>query len=326
MFQPMTAQLGLGMAALGRPGYVTLDHARAFGGNYDPAAMESHAHEVLDAAYEAGVRYFDMARSYGKAEDFFASWLKRRQFEAGHIKVASKWGYTYTAEWSTHAEQHEVKDHSLATFARQFSESVERLDGYLSLYQIHSVTAESKTFDDDTLIDSIAKVKHLGLGMGFSTSGPGQATAIRKSLEIERDGTRVFDSVQATWNLLERGAESALREASEAGMKVVLKEALANGRLTHANRNDASLLSPYIPRINAIAEERGTTIEMLSLAAALARPWADFVLSGAATVPQIQANALARDFDFDDELEHELRGFAITSNDYWRARSGFSWN
>ena len=326
MFRPMTAQLGLGMAALGRPGYVTLDHSSALGGNYDPAVMEAHAHEVLDAAYEAGVRYFDMARSYGKAEDFFASWLKRRQFSLGDIKVASKWGYTYTAKWSTSAEQHEVKDHSLATFARQFGESIERLDGYLSLYQIHSVTAESKTFDDDALIDSIARVKQMGLRMGFSTSGPGQAAAIRKSLQIERDGMRVFDSVQATWNLFERGAGAALEEAHGAGMKVVIKEALANGRLTHGNRNEDQLLAPYIPKIRAIADNHGTTIEMLALAAALAQPWANTVLSGAATVEQIQSNTRAGEFEFDDELEDELRPFAIDSNDYWRARSGFSWN
>jgi len=64
MFQPMTAQLGLGMAALGRPGYVTLNHATDLGGELDPAAMERHAHQVLDAAYQVGVRYYDMARSY----------------------------------------------------------------------------------------------------------------------------------------------------------------------------------------------------------------------------------------------------------------------
>ncbi len=141
----MSAQLGIGTAALGRPGYVTLDHASALGGNYAPAAMESHAHAVLDAAFDAGLRYIDVARSYGKAEDFVASWLKQRQIEPGDVVVASKWGYTYTAGWSTSAAQHEIKDHSPANFTRQLAESIERLDGHLSLYQIHSVTAESKT-------------------------------------------------------------------------------------------------------------------------------------------------------------------------------------
>jgi hypothetical protein len=138
---PMSARLGLGLAALGRPGYVTLNHASDLGGRYDPAMMEAHAHEVLDAAFDAGIRYIDAARSYGKAEDFVGSWLHERKIQPGKVVVASKWGYTYTAGWSTSATQHEVKDHSLVAFERQLAESVERLERYLSLYQIHSVTA-----------------------------------------------------------------------------------------------------------------------------------------------------------------------------------------
>ena len=67
--------LGLGLAALGRPGYINLGHDGDVG-DTDVDAMERHAHEVLDAAYEGGVRYFDAARSYGRAEAFLASWLE----------------------------------------------------------------------------------------------------------------------------------------------------------------------------------------------------------------------------------------------------------
>src|SRR5882672_8786935 len=228
----MTARLGLGLAALGRPGYVTLNHASDLGGRTDPASMELHAHEVLDASYDGGIRYIDAARSYGRAEDFLASWLEKRDLEPGDVVVASKWGYTYTAGWSTSAAQHEVKDHSVAAFERQLAESVERLGRYLSLYQIHSVTAESRTLEDDALIDAIARLRTRGIRAGLSVSGAGQDVAIRRSLEVRRDGVRVFDSVQATWNLLERGAESALQDAHGAGVKVVVKESLSNGRLT----------------------------------------------------------------------------------------------
>ena len=67
--------LGLGLAALGRPGYINLGHHGDVG-DTDVDAMERHAHEVLDAAYEGGVRYFDAARSYGRGEAFLASWLE----------------------------------------------------------------------------------------------------------------------------------------------------------------------------------------------------------------------------------------------------------
>jgi aryl-alcohol dehydrogenase-like predicted oxidoreductase len=322
----MPAQLGLGTAALGRPGYVTLNHASDLGGEYDPVAMESHAHAVLDAAFAAGVRYFDAARSYGRAEDFVASWLKHHQIKPGDVTVASKWGYTYTAGWSTSAAQHEVKDHSLSTFTRQLSESIERLDGYVSLYQIHSVTAESKTLDDDALIDAIARLREKGIRAGLTVSGPGQDVAIRKSLEVRRDGARVFDSVQATWNLFERGAESALSDAHNAGMKVVIKEALANGRLTSGNRDRDEVLSARLSAIRDIAARRDTTIEMVAMAAAVARPWADFVLSGAATVAQIQSNIAAGALGYDADLDDQLRGISIGSQDYWRARANFGWN
>jgi aryl-alcohol dehydrogenase-like predicted oxidoreductase len=335
----MTARLGLGLAALGRPGYVTLNHASDLGGRYEPQAMESHAHAVLDAAFDAGIRYVDAARSYGRAEDFLASWLRKRAIQPGQIVIASKWGYTYTADWSTTATQHEVKDHSLAAFERQLAESTERLGRYLSLYQIHSVTAESKTLDDKALIDAIARLRDRGIRAGLSVSGAGQAVAIRRSLEVRRDGERVFDSVQATWNLLERGAESALQDAHDAGMKVVVKETLANGRLSgkgeegsgkgvegsgKGERDDA--FSEPVARVRELAEGRGTTVETLALAAALARPWADVVLTGAATVGQIQSNIAALELADDAELEEQLRSASISSAEYWRARSSFSWN
>jgi aryl-alcohol dehydrogenase-like predicted oxidoreductase len=262
-----------------------------------------------------------------------ASWLRKRAIEPGEISVASKWGYTYTAGWSTSATQHEVKDHSLAAFERQLAESVDRLGRHLSLYQIHSVTAESKTLEDDALIDAIARLRERGIRAGLSVSGAGQDVAIRRSLEVRRDGQRVFDSVQATWNLLERGAESALEDANAAGMKVVVKETLANGRLTGSGKGEEgsgkgeeAILSPLVARIREVAEARGTTIEILALAAALARPWANVVLTGAATVGQIQANVAALALAYDHELDEQLRSVSIDSGEYWRARTSFSWN
>jgi len=110
--------VGLGLAALGRPGYINLGHAGDVG-DTDVEAMERHAHRVLDAAYDGGVRYFDAARSYGRAEAFLASWLARRGLARSDVTVGSKWGYTYTAGWKVEAEHHEIKDHSLAALTRQ---------------------------------------------------------------------------------------------------------------------------------------------------------------------------------------------------------------
>jgi aryl-alcohol dehydrogenase-like predicted oxidoreductase len=194
------------------------------------------------------------------------------------------------------------------------------------------VTAEGKTLEDDALIDAIARLRERGIRAGLSVSGAGQDVAIRRSLEVRRDGERVFDSVQATWNLLERGAESALADAHDAGMKVVVKESLANGRLSGkrdgggGKRDEGDVLFPAVARVHEVAETRGTTIEMLALGAALSRPWADVVLTGAATVGQIQASVAALEFAYDSELEDKLRPVSIDPTEYWRVRSSFRWN
>ena len=117
------SRLGLGLAALGRPGYINLGHAEDLARDYSVATMEQHAHSVLDAAWAGGVRYFDAARSYGRAEQFLGNWLRLRQISPAEVTVGSKWGYTYTANWQVEAEKHEVKDHSLPVLQRQWQES-----------------------------------------------------------------------------------------------------------------------------------------------------------------------------------------------------------
>ncbi|MFW6021391.1 MAG: aldo/keto reductase, partial [Guyparkeria sp.] len=104
-------RIGLGLAALGRPGYINLGHGQDMPDGRDVEAMRAHCHAMLDAAWQLGVRYVDAARSYGRAEDFLGDWLAGRP-EGKRPTVGSKWGYTYTAGWRVEADVHEVKEHS----------------------------------------------------------------------------------------------------------------------------------------------------------------------------------------------------------------------
>jgi len=96
--------------------------------------------------------------------------------------------------------------------------------------------------------------------------------------------------------------------------------------LTQANRDDDKVFAPLLARISELADTRGTTIEMLALAAALARPWADVVLTGAATVEQIRSTVFALELAYDEELEVQLRSVSLKPAEYWQARSSFKWN
>ena len=104
----VVSRMGLGLAALGRPGYINLGHGDDLCGERDVTSLEARSHQVLDAAHGAGISYYDAARSYGRAEAFLASWLRARKLEPGDVVVGSKWGYTYTADWQVDAEKHEV--------------------------------------------------------------------------------------------------------------------------------------------------------------------------------------------------------------------------
>ena len=73
------ARIGLGLAALGRPGYLNLGHAADLGTDRSADALQAQSFAVLDAALAAGVRYFDAARSYGRGEEFLGAWLRSRE-------------------------------------------------------------------------------------------------------------------------------------------------------------------------------------------------------------------------------------------------------
>src|SRR5213083_1534685 len=133
------ARLGIGLAALGRPAYLTAGRAAELGERRTVADLKARTAAVLDAAYEAGVRYIDAARSYGRAEEFLASWLTARP-DVDDVVVGSKWGYRYVGEWRLDAPVHEVKDHSAAAFAAQYAQTSALLGERLNVYHVHSAT------------------------------------------------------------------------------------------------------------------------------------------------------------------------------------------
>jgi aryl-alcohol dehydrogenase-like predicted oxidoreductase len=289
------ANIALGLAALGRPAYINVGHGDDIT-DHSVEGMERRAHEVLDAAYDGGVRWFDAARSYGRAEEFLASWLARRGIEPGELTVSSKWGYRYTADWRLDAAEHEVKDLSAEHLRSQWRETREILGDHVSLYQIHSATLESGVLDDREVRDELEALRAQGIRVGLTVTGPEQGATIEHALE-----TGGFDTVQATWNLYERSAEGALARAHEAGLLVLIKEALANGRLVALGAKEA-------------------------FAAALARPWADVVLSGASTVEQLESNLAAPELARDGELERRLGELREEPAAYWDTRAGLPWN
>ena len=307
---PLVSRIGLGLAALGRPAYITSGREEDLP-DRSVDGMRTQAFSMLDAAYAAGVRYVDAARSYGLAEEFLAGWLAER----GHANViiGSKWGYRYTGDWRLDAPRQEVKEHSPAMFTTQLAQSRALLGERIALYQVHSLTLDSGLWTDAPLLAALSRLRAEGVIIGLSTSGPRQAEAIRRALTLTVDGQQLFTATEVTWNLLEPSAGPAAAEAAEAGWAILIKEAVANGRLTAAGDPPQSM--------TALAAAHGVTEDAIALAAALAQPWASVVLSGAVTHVQLDENLAALGVGQLPELS-----LAEAPAAYWQERSARPWH
>lgn len=307
-----TARLGLGLAAIGRPAYITTARDADLGAasRRSEPAMRARAHNLLDAAWELGVRYLDAARSYGSAEAFIGTWLAQHPERRAELVIGSKWGYEYVGGWRMDADTHERKSHGLAMFQRQWPQTLDALGTSPDLYLIHSVTPDSPALGDAALLDELRGLAATGVRVGISTSGPHQGDVIAEALAL---ADSPFGAVQTTWNLLEPSAGPALAAAHAAGWTVVVKEALANGRLSPAG-DESDLL--------AFAAVDAQPLDAFALGAALAQPWADVVLSGAVTSDQLRQNLAARPPRVES---HVLAALAEPAAQYWSERTNRPW-
>ena len=299
------AALGLGLAAVGRPAYITTGRAADLGdaAGRSVQAMRERSHDLLDAAWDLGIRYVDVARSYGYAEEFLGGWLSRHPDRASQITVGSKWGYAYVGGWRMDAAVHERKEHSVAMFRRQWPETLAALGRAPDIYLIHSVTPDSPALGDAELLADLRALAASGVRVGLSTSGPHQGAVLDAARRLD---AAPFSVGQATWNLRESSVGPALARAHDDGWTVVVKEALANGELvTH-------------PPDEAAGEEG----DVFALGAARAQAGVDLVLSGASTRDQLRRGVQAPAARVTDAT---LRRLADDPERYWRRRAERPW-
>lgn len=305
-----SARLGFGLAAVGRPAYITTDRADDLGDPVDRSisAMRARAHLLLDEAWVLGIRYIDAARSYGLAEEFLGGWLAAHPERRSELVIGSKWGYAYVGGWNMDAAVHERKEHSAAMFDRQWPETLAALGSPPDLYLIHSVTPDSPALADIEVLQRMRHLRAEGVRVGLSTSGPRQADVIRAAMRLDDSP---FTVVQSTWNLRESSVGDALVEAHDAGWTVVVKEVLANGELASA-----------VPGRDLASAASGVAPDLFALGAALSQPFADIVLSGATTLAHLRRGVEARAVEVDRAVLAEL---ATDPSDYWRRRSERPW-
>ena len=337
-------RVGLGLAALGRPGYINLQRDSHLTSR-SVEGMQQQANSVMDALFQQSRRlskeeklipWLDCARSYGLSEKFVGEYLKSNNVPPADVYVSSKWGYTYVAEWNVElgeGEPHEVKNHSLENFLKQLQETSEHIGEYVKLYQVHSATFDSGILTNTKVHEALSKCREeRGWKIGLSVSGPSQDALIREAMQIKVScQQRLFDSVQCTYNILEQRPHDALIEAQQSGMDIIIKEGLANGR-TLSN-----------PTLLELSSKLNCQPDQLALAAILVQPFQPRVLSGSVTVDQLRSNlgsfysiedpesmSLAEQLVSTEEgkevLQKLMDSCKMESEKYWNDRSALKWN
>ena len=312
--------LGLGTAALGRPQYINVRQNDV--DNSDLAAFRKQSFDVLEDAYNAGIRYFDTAPGYGLAEELVLNWLKTK--DDNSIEIATKWGYTYTANFNANATVHEVKEHSLAKLNEQWNFSKQLLP-YLKVYQIHSATLETGVLENQEVLKQLAFLKkEYNLKIGLTTTGTNQVDVIKKALDVFIDGKQLFDIFQVTYNFLEQSLLEIIDELHQQNKEIVIKEALANGRV-FSNKNYAHYQKMYAS-LEKLSKKHKVGIDAIALKYCEQTIPKSTVLSGASNVNQLKENLKINSFSLSDEDTNLLNSFKTDAENYWSERKNLEWN
>lgn len=313
-------KLGLGTAAIGRPQYINIRKQVAT--DFSLVTFREAGKEVLDLAYENGIRYFDTAPGYGLAEDLLVEWIQEKNDSA--IELATKWGYTYVANFDPNATIHEVKEHSLKKLNEQWTFSKKALP-YLQTYQVHSVTFETGVLENEKVLNRLAELKaNHNLHIGITTTGTNQVEVIKKALDVVVNGISLFDAFQVTYNVLDQSLLNISQELRNANKRIIIKEALANGRV-FPNTQYPHYDKLYQTLTN-LAKKYEVGIDAIALRFCIDSIVPFKVLSGASKDFHLTENLKAESFKLMESDVARLAKFSIAPNIYWQERKQLGWN
>ena len=312
--------LGLGTAALGRPQYINVRQEKK--GDVDLEVFKANGFSILEAAYQLGIRYFDTAPGYGLAEQLLLDWSTSKNDPT--IQIATKWGYTYVANFNPNAKIHEVKEHSIDKLNEQWNTSKAFIPN-LRVYQIHSATLETGVLENEDVLNRLAFLKNEhDIEIGITTTGVNQTEVIKKALDISVDNVQLFDAFQVTYNILDQNLSLMNTELAAQNKTVIVKEALANGRLFR--NEDFSHYDRLFLLLEQLSKKYIVGVDAIALNFCQQTIRNSIVLSGASNKAHLKSNLSMTSFQLLDEEIQILKEFEIETTNYWSERKKLIWN
>jgi len=316
-------KIGLGTAAIGRPQYINVrkDSSDA-PSSFNLKQFHAAGIAMLEAAYQAGIRYFDTSPGYALAEQMLIDWLS--QTRRNDIEIATKWGYTYVANFDLSAKVHEVKEHTLEKLTQQWDQS-KKLLPYLTVYQIHSATFETGVLDNMPVLEMLAQIKQEhNIKIGATVTGSNQNEVLRKALSVKIDGNPLFDLIHATYNVFDQSIASDVENLRKSDVQLVVKEALANGRVFASG--EFKHYQPHYNLLTQLANKYNTGIDAIAIRFVMDSIHPFVVLSGAASEKYLKQNIEAYNFQLEPGEIEQLQKLKMPAVPYWNERSKLNFN
>jgi aryl-alcohol dehydrogenase-like predicted oxidoreductase len=273
------------------------------------------AREVVDAALDAGINFFDTAEVYGKgaSETILGDAVRPRRDEA---VIATKFGEIpgFVPDGVPRGEPSRLRASMDASLERLGLDHVDLLYYHMP----DGITPLDQTLGAMQELVAEGKTRAIGVSNFF-------ASELRYVDEVARaSGKAGFCAVENQYSLLMRDAEhDVLPAAYELGIAFIPYFPLASGVLTGKYRRGeaapegsrlrklradeggpgAQLLGDdrfdEVERLAEFARERGHTLHELAIAGLTSRPGVTSVIAGATSRAQVQANAAAAAWELD---------------------------
>jgi len=198
--------------------------------------------EVVRAALDAGVTYFDTARAYmgGQNEAILGAGLGARRKD---VVVATKC----------------LRFESVASIAASCEQSLAALaTDWIDVFQLHALTSRTQVLAPECL-EGIAALKRAGkIRFAGVTTHAGMVEVIDAAIEAG-----VYDTVLTTFNFREPpGLGDAVRRAAAAGVGVIAMKIMAGGYRDAA----APALNPFQGALRWVLRQPGVSTTIPSLA------------------------------------------------------------
>lgn len=268
----------------------------AIGGTgYGPTRDEDSL-EALEAAWDAGVNFYDTADVYGdgRSEKLLARFLKNKPKDEKILATKAGWDFY-------HGGNKKNFNPDYIRFACE--ESLKRLETEtIDLYQLHNPPLE--LIESGAAVDVLAKLKEQGKirFIGISIHKESEAMAAMKDSRV--------DTLQLVFNLLDqRMAVNVFPQAKEKRVGLIVREPLANGLLTdkykpghkfdrvdHRNRwmpEKLELDLKKVEKFKAIIATQRLSLTRAALEYALDFEEIGTLIPGAKTKAQIKENVMA---------------------------------